>query len=489
MKNLKIYALGLIATLAFSSSVSAFCGFYVASAGAELFNNKSQVILVRDGNHSTITMSNDFRGDVKDFAMVVPVPTVLKRNQVKVVEQSIFTRLDNYSAPRLVEYYDQNPCMNYYYDSMEVVEEDASIPRRGLRKMANSASKEYNVTIEDQYSVAEYDIIILSALESDGLNRWLVDNGYKIPVKAEKVLRPYIKSNMKFFVVKVNLEKRASMNTPYLRPIQISFKSEKFMLPIRLGMANSTGEQDMVVYALTRRGRIETANYRTTKLPTNRKVPLFVKQKFGQFYKDMFEKEYRDEGKNTVFLEYAWNVSPTWPGVKCDPCTGPPPIFTDLKRAGVNWLSSNGMGNVFFTRLHVRYSESKFPQDLMFINTPNSEQFQGRYILTNPATGDLSCDDGQQYVTELKQRRNLELQELAALTGWNTDKYTKYIEEGSGEIDERRFNAVPVSPGSDKPWRGLPYALFGLSICGMLIVYLVVKKRNRTSDRQVRLNV
>ena len=136
MKNLKIYALGLIATLAFSSSVSAFCGFYVASAGAELFNNKSQVILVRDGNHSTITMSNDFRGDVKDFAMVVPVPTVLKRNQVKVVEQSIFTRLDNYSAPRLVEYYDQNPCMNYYYDSMEVVEEDASIPRRGLRKMA-----------------------------------------------------------------------------------------------------------------------------------------------------------------------------------------------------------------------------------------------------------------------------------------------------------------------------------------------------------------
>lgn len=485
MKKFKLYLMSLVLFGMGSQSASAFCGFYVARAGAELFNQKSQVILVRDGKKSVITMSNDFKGNVKDFAMVVPVPTVLKRDQVKVVDPGIFTRLDNYSAPRLVEYYDNNPCYQVVYD----LEEDAVASEaivRARRPLANKElKKNYGVTIEDQYSVAEYDILILSAKESEGLKRWLVDNQYKIPAKAERVLQPYIKSNMKFFVVKVNLERRKQSNSPYLRPLQISFESEKFMLPIRLGMANSTGEQDMIVYALTKRGRIETANYRTTKVPTDRKVPLFVKQKFGQFYRDLFEKEYRDQGKNTVFLEYAWNVSPQWRGVKCDPCVGPPPIFADLQRAGVSWLNQNGTGNVFFTRLHVRYSEAKFPQDLMFINTPNSEHYQGRYVLTNPARGDLSCEDGQKYLKDLKIRRQLELDELAALTGWNTAKYTKYIDHGTGEIDERRYEAIPVSPKPRGPWNGWPYVFFALSVLGMLIAYVRSKKHNH----QVRLNL
>ena len=53
------------------------------------------------------------------------------------------------------------------------------------------------------------------------------------------------------------------------------------MLPIRLGMANSQGTQDMIVYAFTKTGRVECTNYRTTKMPTDRKVPLFIKDQFG----------------------------------------------------------------------------------------------------------------------------------------------------------------------------------------------------------------
>lgn len=48
-----------------ASSARAFCGFYVAKADASLFNKTSQVILVREGNRTTITMSSDFEGDAK----------------------------------------------------------------------------------------------------------------------------------------------------------------------------------------------------------------------------------------------------------------------------------------------------------------------------------------------------------------------------------------------------------------------------------------
>ncbi|TND05043.1 MAG: hypothetical protein FD123_3663, partial [Bacteroidetes bacterium] len=60
----------LLAGLLASMNAMAFCGFYVAKADAKLFNKTSEVILVRNGEKTTITMSSDFEGEVKDFAMV-----------------------------------------------------------------------------------------------------------------------------------------------------------------------------------------------------------------------------------------------------------------------------------------------------------------------------------------------------------------------------------------------------------------------------------
>ena len=235
----KLLIIGVL--IAISPLLFSFCGFYVSKADGTLKNKTSQVILVRDGNKTVITMYNDFKGDTKDFAMVVPVPVVLRKDDIKVVDQSIFQRLNDYSAPRLVEYWDQNPCAEYEYrkqlsaaDKMnEVVVTSAFGIKRNMR----------SVTVEAQYIVGEYDILILSAKESSGLKNWLTENGYKIPANAEEVLDPYIKSNLKFFVVKVNEKEKQKLNNNFLRPIQISFNSPKFMLPIRLGMANADGDR------------------------------------------------------------------------------------------------------------------------------------------------------------------------------------------------------------------------------------------------------
>ena len=100
----------LILTGMVSHEAIAFCGFYVSKADGTLKNKTSQVIVVRSGNWNAITMYNDFKGNFKDFAMVVPVPVVLQKDDIKVVDQGIFNTLNEYSKPRLVEYYDENPC-------------------------------------------------------------------------------------------------------------------------------------------------------------------------------------------------------------------------------------------------------------------------------------------------------------------------------------------------------------------------------------------
>jgi hypothetical protein len=91
------------------------------------------------------------------------------------------------------------------------------------------------------------------------------------------VLGPYIKQNMKFFVARVNLKEHEKSGDTFLPPLQFSFASEKFMLPIRLGMINARGPQDLVLWVLTKNGRVESTNYRTVKLPANINVPPYIK--------------------------------------------------------------------------------------------------------------------------------------------------------------------------------------------------------------------
>src|SRR5579864_1180919 len=106
-----VLAVAVASIVALSTpSLSGFCGFYVAKADTKLFNQASQVVLVRDGDRTVMTMASDFQGDLKEFAIVIPVPTFLKREQIHVGEKPLVDHLDAYSAPRLVEYFDEDPC-------------------------------------------------------------------------------------------------------------------------------------------------------------------------------------------------------------------------------------------------------------------------------------------------------------------------------------------------------------------------------------------
>ena len=476
----KIAAIFLMALL-LSNDVAAFCGFYVAKADGTLKNKTSQVIIVRDGNRNVITMYNDFKGNFNDFAMVVPVPVVLQKKDIKVVNQSIFTMLNDYSKPRLVEYYDENPCNRYDDEARR----DKSAPTAALSEVVvtgRGISKKETVKIEAQYIVGEYDILILSATESNGLKEWLTSNGYKIPIGAEEVLEPYIKSNLKFFVVKVNEAEKKKMPGEFLRPIQISFTSPKFMLPIRLGMANADGDQDMIVYAFTKKGRIESINYRSVALPTGNNIPLFVQNNFGAFYNNLFQHQWTREGKNISMLEYAWDVSPR-NYVKCDPCVSNPPTQQDLVQAGVWWLTRDWNNyddvqedgnelnsNVYFTRLHIRYNRQEFPQDLLFQVTPNTENYQARYVITHPATGDFNCDAGKKYLKDLKERRKNELAQLTNLTGKNYENWDMAYDEGSTTNTEASYTAVAAGMSDDsnngKGGKSGPIGIFAIALIG-----------------------
>ena len=183
MRRLSQLGATILGLLALAPPASAFCGFYVTKADTQLFNRASQVVLVRDGDRTVMTMANDFRGDPSEFAMVIPVPTVLEREQIHVGDKQLIDHLDAYSAPRLVEYFDENPCSVVLRESL-----DTSVAMAAPSERAEARNRALGVVIEASYTVGEYDILILSAQQSDGLGTWLTENGYRIPAGAAATL-------------------------------------------------------------------------------------------------------------------------------------------------------------------------------------------------------------------------------------------------------------------------------------------------------------
>jgi hypothetical protein len=427
------------------SPAHAFCGFFVGKADAKLFNRSSQVAIVRDGNRTVLTMSNDYEGPLDDFALVVPVPSVLERDQIHVGERKLLERLDEYSSPRLVEYTDPDPCEERRLLPMTAAQ--GGIRRRGDASAKSAAmDRALGVTVEAAYTVGEYDIVLLSATQSHGLEIWLRQSGYRIPDRAARALEPYVKQDMKFFVAKVNLKEQKKTGYQELRPIQIAFESPRFMLPIRLGMANAPTQgdttQDLIVYTLTRKGRVEASNYQTVRIPSDADVPEFVKDEFADFYRATFTRAWHEKSGRAVFTEYAWNMA------SCDPCSAAPLTAEELRGLGVYWADVQrqpwGMsgGGTILTRLHVRYDSDRFPEDLMFQETGDQQSFQGRYVMHHPFRGEMRCEAADRYQKSVADRRREESATLAQLTGWSTD------------LIRERMGSDPVAP-SRSWWKSI----------------------------------
>jgi hypothetical protein len=394
----------LVLALLAPSRAAAFCGFYVAGADTKLYANATMVVLMRDGTRTVLSMQNNYQGPPEAFALVIPVPTVLSQDQVKILPKAVFQHVDALGAPRLVEYWEDDPCRA----PLELAAGAAA------SRASNSADAGSAVKIEAKFSVGEYDVVILSANDASALNSWLLNNQYNIPSGATEVLAQYIAANTKFFVAKVDPTRVTFVNgQAALSPLRFYYDTPDFALPVRLGLLNSQGAQDLIVNILAPT-RYEVANYPNVTVPTNLRVENDVRDAFPGFYEALFAKLV-EKNPGAVVTEYAWDSG------SCDPCPTPPLDQSDLATLGADVTKSLGSANgpsyvnYTLTRLHYRYTKDNLGQDLVFKQVgalvggrgiPDAKgnldttvqpsmgsynNFQGRYVILHPWTGSTAC--------------------------------------------------------------------------------------------------
>ncbi|MFO0762967.1 MAG: DUF2330 domain-containing protein [Byssovorax sp.] len=403
--------------------------------------------------HRALPWRTTTRVRPENSAMVVPDLIVLSEENVKTLPAAIFDKVDKLASPRLVEYWEQDPC------APEEVEMERRMPMRASGTAAPMAKKanaeDLGVTIEAEFTVGEYQIVILSAKDSLGLDTWLRQEKYNIPAGSEPLLRPYVAGGSKFFVAKVDVKKvRFENGMAQLSPLRFHYDTDTFALPVRLGMVNSAGTQDLIVHILARGTRYETSNFANVAIPTNLDVKDEVRQQFGAFYAALFDRTMAKHPGASI-TEYSWDAG------SCDPCPGPTLTPSDLGTLGADVIDNvavaaqpqkppptlpmsptlgppgsgpggpaggpvapprprmvrpwRGPSGFVLTRLHLRYGKSSLGEDLVFRAAPaiaggreflrDGKQletgavpapinnFQARYAIRHPWTGPVNCQN------------------------------------------------------------------------------------------------
>ena len=478
---------------------AAFCGFYVAGGNQQLAADATQVVLMRKGTRTVLSMQNNYKGPPENFAMVIPVPVVLKEQDVKTLPKEVFASIERMGAPRLVEYWEQDPCAPMVeYDRLgSVRKRSAPAP-----KASGSGGGSLGVTVEAQFTVGEYQIVILSAKDSTGLDTWLRRERYVIPAGAEPLLRPYVESGSKFFVAKVNPQKVKFVDgRADLSPLRFHYDTDQFELPIRLGLANSTGTQDLIVSILAPSQRYEVANYKNVTIPTNLDVEDAVRERFGAFYAALFDRTL-ELNPGAVVTEYAWQAT------NCDPCPGPVISAAELMTLGGDVLDGDvqianpsqpqprpgrplpqsprsrrmpmpgGWGMDFvLTRLHARYGKD-ITDDLVFKAAPpivggreflqdgqkleegakpaGANNFQGRYAIRHRWHGPLTCANPQRGIWGGPPSGGRVQPQAALGLAFAPRGQVKLARSIKGDVPEIGLRKGRLSPAPAPPAKGPP---------------------------------
>ena len=354
----------LLALLA--PAAQAFCGTYVGSAGDTLLNRQSQVVMVREGKQTTLTLSSDFVG-AASFGMLVPVPADFQEADLTQVDPGPLKRVDVYDAPRLVEYTCDDlhgggatkgcgACAGDLLKSAITGLLTDSLP--SLLDAAGLAPATLQTRVITPASVAD--------LETD-----LGADGLVLTDAARGALSDLIAAGSGLVRVKVDVSEPSTAPL-FLPPLRLSYRSDTMSLPIRLGALNGVGAQDVVIHVITDEGEVGISNYAEVTVESECLYDDTLFTTFSGFYDDLLQTAYEADGSGAVWVEEY-----TWAPTSCDPCTAGGPLDEQTLR-DLGYQGDIAAANI--TRLHLRFDPDQVDQDVMLYPRTHNPNFQQRYI-------------------------------------------------------------------------------------------------------------
>ncbi|MFK7984574.1 MAG: DUF2330 domain-containing protein [Sandaracinaceae bacterium] len=299
-----LFAVTAALVLPGSASASCFCMMgpppppNSSLADQETKNPATSVFLLRDGTRTILTIEAAYEGPNGELSMIVPLPHAIEREHVRTISGTHFRRVDQRTAPRATHNF---PGCSDFRRHRRTRAAPMAAGRGGFVAPVMGDA----VEVLEEWDVDEYDVTLLSAGESTGLLGFLRTRGLELPHGAEPVLRAYIETDHRFALIQLDPEEAHVVGGQrVLSPIQLEYQSDELRVPVRLGTLNSPGEQELLLYVLSREGRFEMANRENVIAPSGARLRDEYEGGFGAFYQGLMEQVF-DAHPGAAVTEYA----------------------------------------------------------------------------------------------------------------------------------------------------------------------------------------
>ena len=327
--------LGACSLLAAATPASAFPGFLTSKTGAEIKVNSTQIVLMKKGNQTAVSVMSDYQGAIEPFAMVLVVPADVTAERVTTLKREYVDRIDAISAPRFHEYWEQDPCdpgpvEQEWQRNMKADASSAFLGGGDMPQSTQKVAKELSLDVKAKQKEGEYTFTLLG--KDDKVGAWLKSKGYAVPAGAEQAVAPYLAAGMRLVVAQVdaNRVELVGGDRAQLSPIRFWTDQPYDTIPDRVGLLNAGGKQELLVYVLDPEQRYESKNYKNVFPPTNVEVDFAVKERIGEFYAALHD-IILSKNPGAVLNEFAW------PSDGCgQPCATEPLMISELLSLGAD---------------------------------------------------------------------------------------------------------------------------------------------------------
>jgi hypothetical protein len=277
-------------------------GYLLVSKGGKAAADRMTVVAVREGDHTVISIQAQVRGPAGVVALIAPVHTPVGAPRSS--KPGVIAPLERVSGPRLVEYWEMDPCELH---DLPATSDGTVSPSEEVASGPQSASGAEPDDLAAEISPAASGAELLASLKRDG---------FAVPDKAEGILDGYLQAGMKIAVARVDTAKLPRSGDVVALPVlRVHARSPALTLPTRLFAAGST-RRELSIYVLAPGDRFEAQGQPNLAVPTNLDVADGVRGKVAPFYRALVDRAF-EKNPGALLTEYAWRAS------SCELCSGP----------------------------------------------------------------------------------------------------------------------------------------------------------------------
>ncbi|MBS3821896.1 MAG: DUF2330 domain-containing protein [Planctomycetes bacterium] len=238
-------ALVCLAIFASTPALADGCAFVPIGSVAH-DNQKSSVtsprqecLMVADGRTVRMVLRTHFETPSPEMAWVVPIPA--KPRDIKKADGELFAALDQATAPTFYTVESSKGPFGCGCNSM-------AMRRKGLGTWRNA------VTVHEQGTAGIYEFVVLSSTGGDELTTWLNENGYALPIGAERVLGRYVEKGWYWLAMRLRKDlsdaDKDDDGKLVPHPIAYTYDSETLTFPLVISQISAGLENEILLYVL-----------------------------------------------------------------------------------------------------------------------------------------------------------------------------------------------------------------------------------------------